>query len=249
MGALHAGHAALLARARERCASVVASVFVNPLQFSAGEDFERYPRDLQKDRQTLERAGTDLLFLPQRDALYPQGFATHVDPGEIGARFEGTARPGHFTGVATVVVKLLQIVAPQMLFLGQKDAQQTAVLRRVVLDLNVPVEIEIVPTVRENDGLALSSRNAYLSAKERAAAPALHGALLSMRSALERGASKDEAAAQARAVVREPADLAYLDLVGEEDFAPLPALSAPAFVIGAVRLGGTRLIDNLWIRS
>lgn len=249
MGALHAGHLALVARARERSASVAASVFVNPLQFRVGEDFERYPRDLDADRAALERGGVDLLFAPEAPAMYPTGFSAEIDPGEIGERFEGAIRPGHFRGVATVVVKLLHLIDPDVLYLGQKDAQQAAVLRRVLRDLDMHARIEIVETLRELSGLALSSRNAYLSAQERAAAPALHESLLAMRAALERGLSKEEAVAQARSVLAKAASPDYLDVVDAESFAPIEALRPPAFVIGAARFGSTRLVDNLWIPS
>ncbi len=249
MGSLHAGHLALIARARAASACVTASVFVNPLQFRAGEDYERYPRDLAGDQAALESAGVDLLFAPDADAMYPTGFSTAIDPGSVGDVFEGAIRPGHFRGVATVVVKLLDLVAPDALYIGQKDAQQTAVLRRVVRDLNLPVEIDIVETVRERDGLALSSRNAYLSGEERAAAPTLHRSLRELVAALERGASKAEAIARARAALAPCAELDYYDVVDAETLEPLEQLRPPAFVLGAARFGSTRLIDNLWVRE
>jgi pantoate--beta-alanine ligase len=249
MGALHEGHLALVARARERSASVVASLFVNPLQFGAGEDLQRYPRDFAGDRGKLEAAGVDLLFGPSPEAMYPATFSTSIDAGSMADSFEGAIRPGHFAGVATVVVKLLHLVGPDALFLGQKDAQQTAVLHRVIHDLALPVEVEIVETVREADGLALSSRNAYLNESERAAAPTLHRCLLALRAALERGASKSEASAQARGTLAGGAKLDYLDVVDAETFEPIDDVRPPAFVIGAARFGTTRLIDNLWIRE
>lgn len=249
MGALHAGHLALVVRAQERSASVAVSLFVNPLQFRAGEDFERYPRDFDADRSALERSGVDLLFAPEASAMYPTEFSTEIDPGEVGERFEGAFRPGHFRGVATVVVKLLNLVDPDVLYLGQKDAQQAAVLRRVLRDLDMRARIEIVETLREPSGLALSSRNAYLSERERAAAPALHECLLAMRAALERGLSKEEALAQARPLLAKAATPDYIDVVDAESFAPIDALRAPAFIIGAARFGSTRLVDNLWIPS
>lgn len=249
MGALHAGHLALVGRARERSACVVASVFVNPLQFGAGEDLARYPRDLEGDRRKLEAAGVDLLFAPLREVMYPSGFSTIVDPGAIGNVFEGAVRAGHFAGVATIIMKLLHLVAPDVLYLGQKDAQQTAVLRRVIRDLDLSVGLEIVETVREPDGLALSSRNAYLNERERASAPALHRCLLALRAALEGDAGKSEAAAQARSALGALAQPDYFDVVDAETFEPLERLRAPAFVIGAARFGTTRLIDNLWIRE
>jgi pantoate--beta-alanine ligase len=249
MGALHDGHRALVRRARVERASVVASIFVNPLQFTNGEDFERYPRDVEGDRRSLEDAGVDLLFVPEEREMYPPGFSTSVDPGEIGGVFEGAIRPGHFRGVTTVVVKFLDVVAPDALYLGQKDAQQTAVLRRVVRDLNLPVAVEIVETVREPDGLALSSRNAYLNERERAAAPTLHKALVALRDAMQGGAPKEKARAVAAGTLDRTAIPDYFDVVDARSFAPIDTLRAEAFVIGAARFGATRLIDNLWVRS
>ena len=247
MGALHAGHLALVRRARERCAAVAASIFVNPLQFGPSEDLATYPRDPEHDRQKLQDAGVDAVFAPDGAEMYPAGFATTVDAGAIGRVFEGAIRPGHFAGVATVIAKLLNIVCPDVLFLGQKDAQQAIVLRRVVADLNFRVDIEIVPTVREPDGLALSSRNAYLDAEQRAQAPTLHAALLAVRDALHAGRNKSDAIAMGTATLSASAKLEYLDVVDGTTFAPAERLVAPAFVIGAARFGTTRLIDNLWI--
>lgn len=249
MGALHAGHMALVERARRRSASVAASVFVNPLQFGPQEDYARYPRDLGADRAALERAGIDLLFAPDAAAMYPPGFATAVDPGAIGAAYEGAVRPGHFRGVATVVVKLLDLIGPDALYVGQKDAQQSAVLRRVARDLDLPAQVEVVETVREADGLALSSRNTYLDAEQRAAAPTLHAALVALRDALAAGASKDEAVALAGRTLSPLARAEYFDVVDADAFASIDTLRPPAFVIGAARFGPTRLIDNLWVRA
>jgi pantoate--beta-alanine ligase len=248
MGALHAGHLALVAAARATCATVAASVFVNPLQFGPSEDLAAYPRDADRDRRKVAAAGVDLLFSPEPAAMYPSGFTTIVDVGPLGEIFEGAVRPGHFRGVATVIAKLLNIVNPDKLFLGQKDAQQTAVLRKLVTDLNLPVDIEIVPTVREPDGLAMSSRNVYLNAAQRAQAPTLYGALLAMRDALESGRSKAEAIAAGTATLSASAKLDYLDLVDGQSFEPLEHLRAPAFLIGAARFGTTRLIDNLRVQ-
>lgn len=247
MGALHAGHLALVQRARERCAAVVASIFVNPLQFGPSEDLATYPRDLEHDRQKLQAAGVDAVFVPDGDAIYPPDFATTVDVGAIATVFEGAIRPGHFRGVTTVIAKLLNIVYPDVLFVGQKDAQQAVVIRRMLVDLNSPVEIDIVPTVREPDGLALSSRNAYLDAQQRAEAPTLNVALLAVRDALLSGRSKSEAIAAGVAVLSPSAKLDYLDVVDGATFAPVERFVAPAFVIGAARFGTTRLIDNLWV--
>lgn len=247
MGALHAGHLKLVETARQQCAAVAASVFVNPTQFGPGEDFERYPRDLEGDNAKLARAGVDVLFEPRTQEVYPPGFSTYVDVGELGTSFEGAVRPTHFRGVATVVTKLLHIIQPDVLYLGQKDAQQTAVLRRVVRDLNFATHVQIVPTVRESDGLALSSRNVYLSVEQRKAAPSLHAALEAMLEELRHGANADAARERARSRLASIAQLDYLDVVDADTFTPLATLRAPAFIIGAARFGPTRLIDNLMV--
>lgn len=249
MGALHAGHLALVRAAREKSASVVVSIFVNPLQFGSGEDFERYPRDIERDRRALEDAGVDLLFVPPTQAMYPSDFSTAVDPGAIGESFEGALRRGHFRGVATIVLKLVNVITPDVLYLGQKDAQQTAVLRRVVRDLNANVGLEIVETARESDGLALSSRNAYLNGEERAAAPSLYRALVALRDAMFGGSEKNKAVAAATATLDPSARLDYLDVVDVQTFVPVERIRSGTFVIGAARFGSTRLIDNLWVRS
>jgi pantoate--beta-alanine ligase len=217
------------------------------MQFGAGEDLEKYPRDLEGDIQKLGREGADVVFTPAVDAMYPPGFSTIVDVGDLGATYEGSVRPTHFRGVATVVTKLLHMVQPDALYLGQKDAQQTAVLRKMVRDLDFPVRVEIVPTVRETDGLALSSRNVYLSPQERAAAPSLHAALESMLSELRSGSDAVKARERALAVLQPPGKWDYLDVVEMNTFAPLEVLRVPAFVIGAARFGTTRLIDNLMV--
>ncbi len=249
MGALHAGHLQLVRAAREQCAGVAASVFVNPAQFGPGEDFERYPRDYEGDRGKLAAAGVDVLFAPETQTMYPAGFSTSVDVGEIGTQFEGAIRQTHFRGVTTVVSKLLNIVRPDVLYLGQKDAQQTAVLRKMVRDLDVPVRVEIIPTVREADGLALSSRNVYLTPQERAAAPSLHRALQGMLSDLRAGTDAATARERARSMLEAPGTWDYLEVVDMNTFAPLARLQAPAFVIAAARFGTTRLLDNLMVPS
>jgi len=249
MGALHDGHLALVRRARDECTSVAASLFVNPMQFGANEDLNKYPRDLESDREKLAAAGVDVLFAPDAEVMYPCGYSTYVDVGDIGTTFEGAVRPTHFRGVATVVTKLLNVVHPDVLFLGQKDAQQTAVLRRVVRDLNLPVRVEIVATVRETDGLAMSSRNAYLNAEQRAAAPSLYRALTELRDALASGASKTAAIDRARAVLAATATPDYFDVVDGVTFEPKERLVPGAFVIGAVRFGSTRLLDNIYVDS
>lgn len=248
MGALHAGHLELVAAARTTCANVAASIFVNPLQFGPNEDLARYPRDFEADTRKLAAAGVDTLFAPTAASMYPSAFAASVDPGPIAGVFEGAVRPGHFRGVATVIAKLLNVVRPDVLFLGQKDAQQGVVLRRTIADLDFGVRLEIVPTVRENDGLAMSSRNRYLDSSQREQAPTLHLALRTMREALERGGDRESAIAAGTARLSGSAVLDYLDVVDAETFEPLQYLRAPAFIIGAARFGATRLIDNLWVR-
>jgi len=248
MGALHEGHLALVARARERCAALGASVFVNPLQFGAGEDLARYPRDIERDCAQLTAAGVDVLFVPDAGEMYPAGFAAAVDVGPLGDVFEGALRPGHFRGVATVIAKLLNIVRPDTLILGQKDAQQIAVVRRLVADLDFGVAIDIAPTVREPDGLAMSSRNAYLDRAQRAQAPSLYRALVATRDALERGEPKREATAAGRAALSASAQLDYLDLVDAQTFDTLEEPRESAIIVAAARFGATRLIDNLWLR-
>jgi pantoate--beta-alanine ligase len=247
MGALHGGHLSLARHAREDCYSVVASVFINPLQFGANEDLSRYPRDLDGDKSKLAVCGVDVLFTPSSQAMYPAGFSSYVDAGQIATVYEGASRPTHFRGVTTVVTKLLNIVRPDVLYLGQKDAQQTAVLQKMIEDLDFNVRLEIVPTEREADGLAMSSRNVYLNPAEREAAPTLHHALQAVRMAMAAGRSKTDAIAAGRTRLSPLAELEYLDVVDARTFAPIEALTPPAFVIAAARFGKTRLIDNLWI--
>jgi pantoate--beta-alanine ligase len=252
MGALHDGHLELVRVARRRCASVVASVFVNPAQFGPGEDLSTYPRDERRDLELLEREGVAIAFLPPPAEVYPEGFRTsvHVD-GPLTALFEGVCRPGHFDGVATVVVKLLNMVAPEALFLGEKDAQQLAVIRWAVRDLDLPVEVVAVPTVREPDGLAMSSRNRRLSADERRAAPRLFAALragASVAEGLHRPASADvivetvhDALVSCPGGVHLPVD--YIAVVDPGSFEPLERVDRDALIIAAVHAGDVRLID------
>ena len=234
MGAFHAGHLALMRAAREASDVVVVSLFVNPSQFTSADDLARYPRDEAQDVLAAEAEGVDLLFAPSVEELYPDGFATSVDPGELATVLEGAARPGHFRAVATVCTKLFSIVQPHVAWFGQKDAQQVAVIRRVVADLNLPLDIVAVPTVRDDDGLALSSRNAFLSPAERAVALALPRALEAGAKAHRSG--EDPIAAARRVLDAEPGlEIDYVDLAD---------LDGPTLV-GAVRVGGTRLIDNV----
>lgn len=245
LGALHAGHLAHVERARELADTVVVSIFVNPTQFGANEDLARYPRDLEGDLDAL--AGrADLVFAPSVEEMYPTGpTATRVVAGEVGGLFEGRSRPGHFDGVLTVVAKLLNIVRPDVATFGQKDAQQLFLVQRMVRDLDVPTRIEVIPTVREDDGLALSSRNRYLDPKERRGALALSRALEAAASSADRGVDAASAAAQA-ALMGEPlVELDYFAIVDPKTFLPVSDQHhGRATAIVAARLGTTRLIDN-----
>jgi len=245
MGALHAGHLALVRRARAECRTVTASVFVNPLQFGPNEDYGRYPRAFDDDVAALRAEGVDLVYAPDAATMYPPGFATSVDPGPLAGVFEGALRPGHFRGVATVCVKLFAAVAPDRAYFGAKDAQQVAVLRRVVRDLDLPVELVVAPTVREPDGLALSSRNVYLDAEPPAAAPSLHRALDAIVAAVRAGETdRARAVARGRAELAPPLREAYLDVVDPATFTAPETLSGAALAIGSAWAGTTRLIDN-----
>ncbi len=238
MGAFHGGHVALMRAARASSDLVVVSLFVNPSQFDAAKDLARYPRDEKADAAVAEAAGVDLLFAPDGAELYPAGFDTWVDPGELGAILEGAARPGHFRGVATICTKLFTIVHPNTAFFGQKDAQQVAVLRRAVADLNLPVEIRVVATVRDADGLALSSRNGRLTDAQRTVALALPRALEAGDAAHRAGA---DPVAAARAIVEAEPGL-LVEYVAVADF------DGPTLV-AAIRVGATRLIDNVRLDS
>ena len=248
MGFLHAGHLSLVERAKAECGAVAVSIFVNPTQFSPTEDFARYPRDLERDLDLLRGAGTDLVFTPQPSEIYPGGFATSVDVGPVSRRLEGASRPGHFAGVATVVAKLFSIVQPTRAYFGQKDAQQTVVIRRMARDLDLPVEVVVAPTVREPDGLALSSRNSYLRPEERAAAPVLYRAL---REAQDRFAGGERDAAALRGVIEaiiaeEPGfAIDYVSVADPETLEELGTVAGPALASLAARIGKTRLIDNV----
>jgi pantoate--beta-alanine ligase len=235
MGALHEGHAALFRAARTECDVVVASIFVNPAQFGPAEDFAAYPRDEERDLRFAEEAGVDLVFAPATDEMYPEHFQTWVEVAGAGGGLEAEARPGHFRGVATVCLKLINIVQPRRAYFGQKDAQQAAVVKQVVKDLNLAVEIRIVPTVRDADGLALSSRNAYLSEPERKAALTLPRALLAGEEAHRNGG---DAVSAARAVLAAEPAIA-------PDYVELARFNGALYLLGAARVGRTRLIDNV----
>ncbi|WP_194821396.1 pantoate--beta-alanine ligase [Micromonospora sp. S-DT3-3-22] len=249
MGALHPGHETLIRAARERADHVLVTIFVNPLQFGPNEDFDRYPRTLDTDLEVCRRAGADLVFAPSVADMYPDGQPTvRVNPGQLGEELEGQSRPGFFHGVLTVVLKLLQLTRPDLTFFGEKDYQQLTLVRRMARDLDVPVEVVGVPTVREPDGLALSSRNRYLSADGRQVALGLSAALRAGAVAAERGADAGEVLAAAhRALGGTPGTrLDYLVLTDPE-LEPGP-VAGPARLLIAAWVGGTRLIDNLAIR-
>jgi pantoate--beta-alanine ligase len=243
MGALHEGHRELMRRARSIPGSTtVVSLFVNPRQFGPHEDFDRYPRAFDADLEMCREEGVELVFAPEVDAMYPPGFSTTIDPGPLGAELEGAARPGHFAGVLTVVNKLFAIVAPDVAFFGEKDYQQLTLVRRMVRDLDIDVHIVGVPTVREEDGLARSSRNVYLDADARRAAVAISAALAAGRFAGEHGPGAVVAAAR-EVLDAEPAlDVDYVEL-RDPDFGPAPEIG-PARLLIAARAGITRLIDN-----
>ena len=248
MGFLHEGHLSLVRQARQDNDAVVVSIFVNPRQFGPGEDFERYPRDSERDLTLLRGEAVDYAFLPSREEMYPPGAETSVDVGSIADPLEGTARPGHFRGVATVVLKLLNIVQPTRVYFGRKDAQQLAVIRKMVADLDLPVEVVAMPTVREPDGLAMSSRNAYLTPEQRQAAVILSQALSLAREMWTRGAREAEAFRTRLRELIEDEELARIDYVSVADptsMQELERIRGPALVSLAVRFGSTRLIDNL----
>ena len=249
MGALHDGHAALFARARGESRRLAVSVFVNPLQFGPREDYARYPRNDLNDARICRWSGADWLYMPTAAEMYPPGFATQVTPGPMGDVYEGEVRPGHFAGVLTVVLKLLETVRPDTIYLGQKDAQQAALVTRMVRDLDLPVHVSVCPTARERDGLAYSSRNAYLSPEERARARGLPRALKAARQAVRDGADSARAilAEARRTLTREakPDRIDYLALVDPRSFESLTRLDGRGLLIAAVRIGRTRLIDNM----
>lgn len=247
MGYLHEGHAALVRQSASRCDVTVVSIFVNPTQFAPNEDFAKYPRDLERDQATCLEAGADVLFMPEASEVYPSGFQTFVEPGRLAEPLCGAFRPGHFRGVATVVAKLFNIVQPDLAFFGQKDFQQTVVIRRMVRDLNLPVDVVVIPTVREEDGLAMSSRNSYLSADERERARCLSQGLFAAEEAFRHGERKPKKLlALARKAMAEVDRLQYLELVDAQSLEPLtePVDRAAALCVAAY-VGATRLIDNV----
>jgi pantoate--beta-alanine ligase len=245
MGALHEGHMSLVDAARVRCDVVVVSVFVNPLQFGPDEDFAAYPRDEDRDVEVLSAAGADLIFIPPVDEMYPEGASTTVSVGDLGEVLEGAHRPGHFDGVCTVVAKLFHLVAPDVAFFGQKDAQQVAVIKKMVRDLNFAVEIAVCPIVREPDGVAMSSRNTYLSLRDRERATALYRALVAGRSALEGGAGLETVEKEMmKTLENEGVEPHYARVVDPDTFT-VPKQRGRVLLAVAARVGPARLIDNL----
>ena len=253
MGYLHAGHASLMAAARAHTDVVVASIFVNPLQFAPTEDLDAYPRNLDGDTALAEQEGVDLLFVPERDEMYPDGeVRTSVQVAEVSEPLEGRSRPTHFAGVATVVAKLFAIVGPCAAYFGEKDYQQVAVIRQMVSDLSIPVDVVACPTRRESDGLAMSSRNAYLTPEERAAAPVVHAALQVGRAAIDAG---ERDPAKVRALMTDLiaaerlADVDYAEVVDARTLGVVDQLRGELRLLAAVRFGTARLIDNLGARA
>ncbi len=252
MGFLHAGHLSLLHRARAECGASAASIFVNPAQFGPTEDLSRYPRDLQRDLALLEEAGTALVFVPEVEEIYPPGFSCRIEVGGIGDVLEGAVRPGHFSGVATVVTKLLNIFQPTRAYFGQKDAQQSVVIRRLVRDLDLPVEIVVGATVREADGLAMSSRNVYLTPAQRETAPILYRALRAAARRFDEGERRAESVRAAMLAMLSDESALRLDYVSVADPLTLRELEGTfdsALLSVAARFGETRLIDNVLLAA
>jgi len=248
MGALHEGHLSLVGAARSSCDALAASIFVNPTQFAPNEDLAKYPRSFERDRELLEREGVELLFAPSVEEMYPAGAVTWVTVEGLSDKLDGRSRPGHFRGVATVVAKLFHIVEPDAAFFGQKDAAQVAIIRRMVRDLNLPMEIVVCPIVRESDGLAMSSRNAYLDVEQRKRALALHRALTRVQRMADGGQRKTSelvAAGRAELAGESSVRLDYLEIVDPDTLDPVDSISSGALVAVAAFVGTTRLIDNI----
>lgn len=247
MGCLHEGHLSLVRESIRRTDRTVVSIFVNPTQFGQREDFKKYPRDLRRDMEVLEKEGVDFVFVPEAEEMYPKDFKTYVEVHGLKDRLCGGSRPGHFRGVCTVILKLFHIVQPDVSFFGQKDAQQAIVLKRMVKDLDMDVEIEVLPIVRDEDGIALSSRNTYLSPEERKAALCLLGSLQEVRSMIEKGErdTKKIIRRMKEIIDKEPlARIDYIEIVGMEKLNPIPWIEREALIALAVFIGSTRLIDN-----
>jgi pantoate--beta-alanine ligase len=252
MGALHEGHFSLVREARRQCSPIVASIFVNPTQFGPSEDLAKYPRPFEKDVAALEELGVDYLFAPSVEEMYPKGFSTYISVEQLSERLEGRSRPGHFRGVATVVLKLFDAVQPNFAYFGRKDAQQLAVIRRMTRDLSLDAQIVACPIVREADGLALSSRNVYLNAQARAAATTLPKSLEFLRALIEKG-ERDvgRLLADWRAALATNREVAldYAEIVDAETFEPVMNLRGNCYAVIAAKVGGTRLIDNALIEQ
>jgi len=250
MGALHAGHISLIGRAKKQCSPLIASIFVNPKQFGPNEDFAKYPRAFESDSEKLKQSGVETLFAPEPAEIYPKDFSTYVHVEGVSERLEGRSRPGHFRGVATVVMKLLQIVQPHRAYFGRKDAQQARLITQMARDLNLDSEIVVCPIVREPDGLALSSRNVYLNSEERKAATVLHSALAAARDELAQGVRD---ALQLKDMLQRTlgrellAAVDYAEIVDADSFDPVVRISKACYVLLAVFIGKTRLIDNLYV--
>ncbi|HLX57919.1 MAG TPA: pantoate--beta-alanine ligase [Ktedonobacteraceae bacterium] len=254
MGYLHAGHLSLVRQARRENDVLVASIYINPTQFGPHEDLSTYPRDVPRDLRVLEETGVDIVFLPASEEIYPSGFVTYVDPtGPLAEQSEGVSRPGHFRGVATVVHKLFEIIRPQRAYFGQKDVQQAAVISRMVTDFNLPLQLRILPTVREADGLAMSSRNAYLLGDDRVAARVLYNALQAGRASFEAHPGEQASLAvyaMIATVQAEPrARLDYAEIRDPHSFLARETLQAPALLLIAANVGPARLIDNFLLRE
>lgn len=245
MGFLHEGHLSLVRKARAECEAVAVSIFVNPTQFGPNEDFTRYPRDMERDLASLAGEGVDFVFTPEPSEIYPPGAATSIEVGPIAQVLEGAVRPGHFSGVATVVTKLFNIVAPNVAYFGQKDAQQCAVIRQVVRDLDLPVVLRIEPTAREADGLAMSSRNVYLDPRQREEALVVYRSLRAAAAAFETGETDAEVLRAAMRDALAGYGFDYVSVADPDTMAEVEVARAGAIVSTAVRFGATRLIDNL----
>lgn len=247
MGALHAGHLSLVERSVRECARTVLTIFVNPTQFGPGEDYQRYPRQLEQDLEKLRGAGVDIVFAPETKSIYPPGFATYVEVDQLGQKWEGASRPGHFRGVATIVLKLFQLAPADVAYFGQKDYQQSLIIRRMVSDLNLPIQIRVLPIVREPDGLAMSSRNAYLTPDQRQRALVLSQSLKLATGFVRDGERNARIIAdrmRERIASTEGVVLDYAAIVDPESLAELSEIHGPAVALVAARVGTTRLIDN-----
>jgi pantoate--beta-alanine ligase len=251
MGYLHQGHLSLVKEAKRRSDVVVASIFVNPIQFGPSEDFQRYPRDLNRDKNLLQEAKCDILFFPSQKEIYPEGFLTYANVEEITRRLEGASRPGHFKGVVTVVAKLFNIVLPDLAFFGQKDAQQLLIIKRMAADLNFPIEIVTCPTVRDRNGLALSSRNTYLNSDEYRQALSLSEALQKAKDLIRLGEKDPRVVTNSmREVIQKnpSARIEYLALTDPKELKPVDKIQKDVLISMAVRIGTTRLIDNICLK-